>query len=63
MLQLPMALPTLHLKGRSLQSVLRRQGGRHGAYTTTATSLPQAVGLVPYHRIAHERYNLYWQVA
>ena len=32
------------------------------AFHTTGIGHPRDVSLIPYYRVAHERYNLYWKV-
>jgi DUF1680 family protein len=61
----PAPLPRLRLAGRPLDEAVHAADGtftftfRVPAETTGAHELE----LVPYHRIAHERYALYWQLA
>jgi len=54
------ALPRLALNGRPLQDVLR-PGGAPLQFRTGAAG--REIELTPFHRIAHERYSLYWQLA
>ena len=59
----PAPLPRLRLGGRALDEVVRP-----GADPFTFRVPAEATGgreleLIPYHRIAHERYALYWQLA
>lgn len=54
------ALPRLALQGRPLEEVLRPAG----APLRLRTGAPgREIELAPFHRIAHERYSLYWQLA
>jgi uncharacterized protein len=53
-------LPQLALQGRPLEDVVRRTG----AALRFRTGAPdREIELGPFHRIAHERYSLYWQLA
>jgi len=55
-------LPRLALQGRSAEEVLRPAGER--LRFRAPTGVPgQDIELLPFHRIAHERYSLYWQLA
>jgi DUF1680 family protein len=57
-----MPLPRLALGGRALEAVVRPAGA---AFTFRAhAEVPELreLELIPYHRIAHERYSLYWQL-
>lgn len=54
------ALPRLALQGRALEDVVRPAG----APLMFRTGVPgREIDLAPFHRIAHERYSLYWQLA
>jgi DUF1680 family protein len=59
-LQSDAALPRLALNGRPLEDVLR-PGSAPLQYRTGAPG--REIELAPFHRIAHERYSLYWQLA
>ena len=53
-------LPRLALQGRPLEDAVRPAG----APLRFKTAAPGGdIGLAPFHRIAHERYSLYWQLA
>nr|WP_246312600.1 glycoside hydrolase family 127 protein [Aquabacterium terrae] len=54
------ALPRLALQGRSLRDAVRPTGAPL-QFRTTAPG--REIDLAPFHRIAHERYSLYWQLA
>ncbi len=62
MLQQPMDLPRLALGGTPLEQAVRRRPGAGLAFTVRAASPEAEFELVPFHRIAGERYNLYWQI-
>jgi len=54
------ALPRLALQGRSLDEAVKPAG----APLRFRTAGPgHDIELIPFHRIAHERYSLYWQLA
>ncbi|HEY9066432.1 MAG TPA: beta-L-arabinofuranosidase domain-containing protein [Burkholderiaceae bacterium] len=54
-------LPRLAVQGRPLEELLRPAGER--LRFRAAGSVPgQDIELVPFHRVAHERYSLYWQL-
>lgn len=55
-------LPRLPLAGRELDQALR-PGHAPLVYRTRANETGDDVELVPFHRIAHERYSLYWQIS
>lgn len=59
-LQSDAALPRLPLNGRPLEHVLR-PGSAPLQFRTGAPG--REIELAPFHRIAHERYSLYWQLA
>ncbi|MFG6432947.1 glycoside hydrolase family 127 protein [Roseateles sp. LYH14W] len=54
-------LPRLALHGRALEEVVRPVGAPLSFRARSAAG--QEISLAPFHRIAHERYSLYWQVA
>ena len=55
------ALPRLALQGRALEEAVRPAGAP--LQFRTAGSPGQQIELAPFHRIAHERCSLYWQLA
>jgi DUF1680 family protein len=61
-LKLPMDLPRLVLNQDNLGTQVQRIAGRPLAFHLRAAQPNTAYELVPFHRIAHERYNLYWQL-
>jgi DUF1680 family protein len=54
------ALPRLALQGRTLEEAVR-PGSAPLVFRTGAPG--REIELAPFHRIAHERYSLYWQLA
>jgi uncharacterized protein len=52
--------PLLTLKGRALDEVVRPAGPPLRFVTGESG---REIALIPFHRIAHERYSLYWRVA
>jgi DUF1680 family protein len=58
----PMPLPEADLREDSLDAILKRNPGRGPSFTLRATRPEADLELVPFHRIAHERYSLYWQL-
>lgn len=59
----PMGLPTLPVGTRALESVVQRNAGPRLSFTLRATAPAAELELIPFHRIAHERYHLYWQLS
>ena len=62
MLNIPMKLPQLALTAKTLEEKVVRTTGDSLAFSVSATRPGRKLELIPYHRIAHERYNLYWQL-
>jgi uncharacterized protein len=62
-LQQPMAMPRLALAGRTLEDAVRPLAGDVLGFKLRAAEPDPEFELIPYHRIAHERYSLYWQVS
>lgn len=62
-LKQPMDLPTLAIGTRALEAVVRRNAGQRLSFTLRASAPAAELELVPFHRIAHERYHLYWQLS
>lgn len=62
MLNLPMELPRLALPARNLPERVLRKADDRLAFSVKAAQPDRELELIPYHRIAHERYNLYWQL-
>jgi DUF1680 family protein len=54
------ALPRLALQGRTLEAAVRPADA---PLSFRAGAPGREIELVPFHRIAHERYSLYWQLA
>jgi DUF1680 family protein len=63
MLQRPMAMPSLALAGRALEDAVRPLPGDVLGFKLRGAEAGPEFELIPYHRIAHERYSLYWQVS
>ncbi|MFL6697156.1 MAG: beta-L-arabinofuranosidase domain-containing protein, partial [Vitreoscilla sp.] len=55
------ALPQLALRGRALADVVQPAGAGL-RFRASARAPAREFELAPFHRIAHERYSLYWQV-
>jgi uncharacterized protein len=62
-LKLPMDMPRLALDPAALEQHVQRQAGPTLAFRLRAAQPDSEFELLPFHRIAHERYNLYWQLA
>jgi hypothetical protein len=62
-LKLPMDMPRLALDPTALEQHVQRQTGPQLAFRLRAAQPDTTFELVPFHRIAHERYNLYWQLS
>jgi len=58
----PQALPQLALRGRALEDAVRPAGAPL-SFRAPASAPGHELELAPFHRIAHERYSLYWQLA
>jgi DUF1680 family protein len=62
-LKLPTDMPRLALDPAALETQVQRQAGPQLAFRLRAAQPDTTFELVPFHRIAHERYNLYWQLS
>ena len=51
------------LRGRSLEEVVARTDGAFTFRVPAEATGTHDLELIPYHRITHERYDLYWQLA
>ena len=58
----PMQLPEADLREDTLEAVVRRRSPRTLAFTLRASRPDAEMALIPFHQVAHERYNLYWQL-
>jgi hypothetical protein len=58
-LQMSMQMPELDLSAQTLDQHVTRKTGDSLAFVVKARQ--REFELIPYYRIAHERYNLYWQ--
>jgi hypothetical protein len=61
-LQVPVAVPTLAANPERALAALRPVAGQPLTFQTDGIGRPRDVTLVPYHRLHHERYTLYWQL-
>jgi len=59
----PVPMPRLELGGRPLDEVVVPGGVAFNFRVPAAAAGGRELELVPYHRITHERYALYWQLA
>jgi hypothetical protein len=62
MLNAPVEVPTLVGRPGDLARGVRPVPGEPLAFETVGLGRPRDVRLAPYHRLAHERYALYWRV-
>ncbi|HEX5057393.1 MAG TPA: beta-L-arabinofuranosidase domain-containing protein [Gammaproteobacteria bacterium] len=62
MLNIPMELPKLAVSNQTLQEKVRRKADDSLVFSVNAMQPVRELELIPYYRIAHERYNLYWQL-
>ena len=61
MLDVPMSIPELSLGSQNLLQRVKRNPASGLSFSVRAKHPDRNVELVPYHTIAHERYNLYWR--
>jgi DUF1680 family protein len=61
-LKRPAAMPSLAIGSAGVESVVRRVAGPALSFRARASNPETEFELVPFHRIAHERYSLYWQL-
>jgi hypothetical protein len=62
-LDVPVEVPALAGKPETvLQHVQPAASGGPLTFETVGIGRPRDVTLIPYHRLHHERYNLYWQL-
>jgi DUF1680 family protein len=59
----PMAMPEVSLGEAALESRVRRGPGPLLSFRMRTSAPDAEMELIPFHRIAHERYNLYWQLS
>ncbi|HXD22165.1 MAG TPA: beta-L-arabinofuranosidase domain-containing protein [Gemmatimonadaceae bacterium] len=62
MLNRPMELPRLAMSAGDVRGKVKPLGTSPLTFITRALDPDRDVELVPFHRIAHERYTLYWRV-
>jgi DUF1680 family protein len=58
----PMNTPRLALTPDNLRERVTRNAASELSFSVRALEYDQPLELRPYHRIAHERYNLYWRI-
>ena len=62
MLNIPMEQPQLSVKDTPLDAKIRRTSKDKLVFRTRSVNPDRELELIPYHRIAHERYHLYWKL-
>ena len=55
-------VPVLVGEPATIAARIERASGTALAFRTAGLGRPHDVTLVPYHRVAHERYSVYWSV-
>lgn len=55
-------MPRLHVGSARVQALVQRADGPALAFKLTTASAAEQFDLVPFHQVAHERYNMYWNV-
>jgi DUF1680 family protein len=55
-------VPVLHGAVHEIVRQVKRTAGSGLMFQTHGIGYPYEVNLIPYYRIAHERYNLYWKI-
>ncbi|MFW5947147.1 MAG: DUF4986 domain-containing protein, partial [Gemmatimonadota bacterium] len=61
-LEVPVDVPELLADAATASARVRRVPGEPLTFETVGIGRPRDVTLVPYHRVHHERYNLYWKL-
>jgi DUF1680 family protein len=61
-LDVPVTVPTLAVSAQDLLARIRPVAGAPLTFETVGIGKPQDVTLIPYHRLHHERYNIYWSL-
>ncbi|HZD05645.1 MAG TPA: beta-L-arabinofuranosidase domain-containing protein, partial [Longimicrobiales bacterium] len=61
-LQVPVEVPVLAGDPEALVERIHPVEGEPLTFETSGLGRPRDVTLIPYHRMAHERYNVYWRV-
>ena len=61
-LEHPMDLPQLDAKQETLDAKVKRTAGAALSFKVNTASPDHELELIPFHRIAHERYTLYWKL-
>jgi DUF1680 family protein len=62
MLKADVEIPTLAGDAATLPTRVRQDARDPLTFRTMGVGKPKDVELVPYYRLAHERYNLYWRI-
>jgi DUF1680 family protein len=60
MLNAPMNIPRMNVTPTNLSQRLKRKNSPALAFVAQASTPDRNIELIPYYRIAHERYTLYW---
>ena len=63
MLNIPRELPVWKLNRDALEQQVTSRKARDVAFIARGIEGFEELELIPYHAIAHERYNLYWRLA
>jgi DUF1680 family protein len=61
-LEVPVTVPTLAGNAQDVLARIRPVAGAPLTFETIGIGKPNDVTLVPYHRLHHERYNIYWSL-
>ncbi len=61
-LNVPVEVPTLAGSAESVLARIRPVSGQPLTFETVGIGRPRDVTLIPFYRMHHERYNLYWQL-
>ncbi|NJD10337.1 MAG: glycosyl hydrolase, partial [Gemmatimonadetes bacterium] len=62
-LNVPVTVPTLAGTAESVRAHVRKEPDAPLSFRTDGIGRPQDVALIPYYRLHHERYNIYWQLS
>ena len=58
----PIAVPTLAGPLASIPAKIKPAGGELLTFKTDGIGRPDEVTLVPYYKMAHQHYNMYWKI-
>ncbi len=61
-LEVPVDVPELVGDPETVVERIRPVAGAPLTFETAGIGRPRDVTLIPYHRVHHERYNLYWKL-